>query len=99
MVRASELKSEGPGFDPVVGHRVREQFLCPSESTLVHTCLCLTPPPPPYPSTLVCTTRTHINFVRTLKIPYPAVVKEQASQQVVWKHENTAYRGDNPNAG
>ena len=42
MVRESELKSEDPGFDPLVGQG-EEQFLCPAESPLVQTCLCLTP--------------------------------------------------------
>ena len=31
------------------------------------------------------------NYVRMLKIPHPPVVKEQASQTVVWSHKNTAY--------
>ena len=37
VVRALEFKSEDPGFDPLVGQGG-------SESTLVQTCLCLTPP-------------------------------------------------------
>ena len=32
-------------------------------------------------------------FARMLKIPYPAAVKEKASQPVVWSHENTAHTG------
>ena len=32
---------EDPGFDPLVGQG-EGQFFCPSESTLVQTCLCLT---------------------------------------------------------
>ena len=42
VVKASELKSEDPRFDPLAGQG-EEQFVCPSESTLVQTCLCLTP--------------------------------------------------------
>ena len=36
-VTASEVKSEDPGFDPLVGQN-EGQFFCPSESTLVHIC-------------------------------------------------------------
>ena len=43
MVRALEL-SENPGFDSLVGQGVG-QSLHPSESSLVRTCFCLTPPP------------------------------------------------------
>ena len=32
-------------------------------------------------------------FVPMLKIPYPSVVKEEASQQVVWKRENNERGG------
>ena len=42
VVRASEFKSEDPGFDPLAGQD-NDQFFCPSESTLVQTCLCLNP--------------------------------------------------------
>ena len=42
VVRDLEFKSEDPGFDPLVGQG-KGQFLCPSESTLAQTCLCLTP--------------------------------------------------------
>ena len=35
VVRESEFKSEDPWFDPLAGQGER-QFLCPSESTLVH---------------------------------------------------------------
>ena len=42
VVRELELKSEDPRFDPMVGQG-EGQFFCPSESTLVQTCLCLTP--------------------------------------------------------
>ena len=38
----SEFKSEDPGFDPLAGQG-EVQFSCLSESTLVQTCLCLTP--------------------------------------------------------
>ena len=41
-LRESELKFKDPGFDPLVG-QVEGQFSRPSESTLVQTCLCLTP--------------------------------------------------------
>ena len=42
MVRESDFKSEDSGFDPLVGQG-DGQFFCFSESTLVQTCLCLTP--------------------------------------------------------
>ena len=38
VVPTSEFKSEVPGFDPLVGQGEGECF-CPSESTLVQTCL------------------------------------------------------------
>ena len=41
VVRVSEFTYEDPEFDPLVG-QVEEHFFCPSESTLVQTCLCLT---------------------------------------------------------
>ena len=52
VVRASEFKSEDPGSDPLGGGgrggggggEGNKQFFCRSESTLVLTCLCLTPP-------------------------------------------------------
>ena len=34
---------EDPGFDPLTGQGEGQSF-CPSESTFVQTCLCLTPP-------------------------------------------------------
>ena len=40
VVSESTLKSEDPGFDP---GQVEGQFFCLPESTLVQTCLCLTP--------------------------------------------------------
>ena len=42
VVRASEFKADDPGFDPLAGQG-EVQFFCPSESTRVQTCLCLTP--------------------------------------------------------
>ena len=46
--RASDFQSEDPGFDPLAGKGEfdsnSEQFFCPSESTLVQTCLHLTWP-------------------------------------------------------
>ena len=48
VVTESELKSEEPGFDPLAGQG-EEHFFYPSVSTLVQTCLCLTPDPPPLP--------------------------------------------------
>ena len=42
MVGASELKAKDPGFDPLAGQG-ESLFFCPSESTLVQACLCLTP--------------------------------------------------------
>ena len=65
VIRESELKSEDRGFDPLADQD-EKHFLCPSESTLVHTCLDLTP----------LRVRHSPKFVRTLKIPYPYVVKE-----------------------
>ena len=49
VVRASVLKSEEPGFDPLV-RQGEGQFFCPSELTHVQTCFCLTP--------FMCTART-----------------------------------------
>ena len=59
--RALEFKSEDPGFDPLAGQGER-QFFYPSESNLV--------PDPP------SCARYTVKFVRTLKIPYPSVIKE-----------------------
>ena len=44
MVRESEFKSEDPGFEPLAGQGEGQFIFCLSESTLVQTCLCLTPP-------------------------------------------------------
>ena len=41
VVSESEFKSKDPGFDPLV-RQGEGQFFCPSESTLVQTCWCLT---------------------------------------------------------
>ena len=48
VVRELGFKSENPGFNPLAGQGGRP-LLCPSESTLVQTCLCLDP--------YVCTAR------------------------------------------
>ena len=61
VVSALEFKSEDPGFDPLVGHG-DGQFFGHSESTLMQTPL------------RVYGTRPKL--VRTLKIPYPSVVKQ-----------------------
>ena len=71
VVRASEFKSEDPGFDTLPGQS-EGQFFCPSESTLVQNCVCLTPTHPSPPPRVY---GTH-PISRTLKIPYPSVVKE-----------------------
>ena len=42
MGRASEFKSEDPGFDPLAEQGEGQVFFYPPESTLVQTCLCLT---------------------------------------------------------
>ena len=39
-----KLKSEDPGFFPLTGQGDGQFFFCISESTLVQTCLYLTPP-------------------------------------------------------
>ena len=70
MVSVSEFKPEDPGFDPLAGQG-ESYFLCPSESTLVQT-LCL------------ASLRHSLQFVRALNTPYLSVVKEKASQPVVW---------------
>ena len=84
VVRESEFKSEYPGFDPLVKQGEVQVFFYPSESILVQTCLCLTP--------IRVYARHAPKCVRTLNIPYPSVVTQQASEPVVWNHENTAYR-------
>ena len=61
VVSASEFKSEDPGFEPLARQGER-RFFCPSESTSVQTCWCLTP--------LLCVWHAP-KFVRTLKIRYP----------------------------
>ena len=67
-----------PGFDPLAG-QAKRQFLCSAESTLVQTYWCLTP--------IRVSLRHAPTCVRTLKIPYPSVVKELAPKPLVW---NTA---------
>ena len=52
----SVFKSEDTEFDPLAGQG-EIPFFCPAESTLVQTCLCLTPQPP---TPFVCTARTQI---------------------------------------
>ena len=66
VVTASEFKSEDPGFDPVGG----DSFSIPPSQLLCR----FDYPDPPW-----CV-RHAPTFVRTLKIPYPSVVTEQASQ-------------------
>ena len=66
VVKASEFESEDPGFDRLAG-QCKRQFFCPSESTVVLTCLCLTP---------LRVYGTHPKCVHTLKIAYLSVVKE-----------------------
>ena len=66
VVRESEFKSEDPGFNPLVGQG-EVQFFWPCESTVVQISLCLHDPP--------SCVRHAPKFVRTLKIPYPPVVK------------------------
>ena len=85
VVSESEFKSEEPEFDPLAGQGTRNLSVPPS---LVQTCLYLTPTPPPHPPLYV---RHAPTFVRMSKIPYPSVVKEYASQPVVWSHTTTAY--------
>ena len=61
VVRPSEFKSKDSGFDPLVtGAGWGTVVFCvyPSESTLVQTCLCLTPPP--LSPLFICTERTHM---------------------------------------
>ena len=60
MVSESKFKSEDRGFDPLVGQG-GGQFVCPSESTLVQTCLCLTP---------LCAYGTQVNCAH-VKDPIP----------------------------
>ena len=67
VVRASEIRYEDPGFDPLVG-QAGGQCFCSSESSLVQSCLCLT--------LLLLVYGTHPHFVRMLMILYPSVEKE-----------------------
>ena len=85
VVSASEFKSEEPWVRSpgVTGWGTAEFSVPPSQ--LLGRIVCDWPP-------IVCAART-LSCARTLKIPYPTVVKEWASLPVVWKHENTAHRG------
>ena len=68
MVSASEFKSEDLGFDPLAaGQDGGAVFL----SLRVNSCADLFVPDPP-----LRVYSTAPKFVRTLKIPYPSVVKE-----------------------
>ena len=87
MVTASEFQSEDPGFDPLVW-QCEGQFVCPSESTFVQTCLCLAPDQAPF----VCTARTDIGAYVKDPISILSYKKESRPQPVVWKHEHTANR-------
>ena len=78
MVSASEFKSEDPGFDPLAEQGDELVFSVPSSQLL---CRLVYASPP-----FVCTARQALKFVRTLKILCPSVVKEEASQPVVWSH-------------
>ena len=93
VVRASQFKSEDREFDPLAGQD-QTQCFCLAESTLVQTCLCL---PPHTHTPLHAAPPSGVQHVPkcvcTLKIPYPCSVKEEASQPVVWTHENYAHRG------
>ena len=66
VVSEPEFKSEDPGFDPLVGQR-KGQFLLPLR---VNSCADL------FVSDLPSCVRHALKLLRTLKIPYPSVVKE-----------------------
>ena len=70
VVTALEFKAEDPGFDPQAGQCGTTVFL----SLRVNSCADLFVPDPP-PFFKICVWHTP-KFVRTLKIPYPSVVKE-----------------------
>ena len=42
VVRKSEFKSEDLGFDPVLAGQGEAQCVCPSDTTIVQKCQCLT---------------------------------------------------------
>ena len=69
VVTASEFKSEDPGFNPLAGQGGEGggQLFCPSESALSARLVCACDPPS-------CVWHVPIR-VRTLKTPYPSVVK------------------------
>ena len=66
VVRTSEYESEDPGFHPVAGRRVKAIVM----SFRVNSCADL------FVTDLPSCVRHAPKFVRTLKIPYPSVVKE-----------------------
>ena len=53
VVRESEFKTEDPGFD-ALAEQGEERVFCPSESTLVPTCLCMHDPVRVYGTRLNC---------------------------------------------
>ena len=88
-LRASQLKSEDPGFDPLERQGERG-FL----SLRVPSCAVLFVPDPPPPPPLSCVPGTHPKCVRTLNILYSYVVKSRPHSR--WydhthTHTNTAY--------
>ena len=82
VVRESEFKSEDPGFDPLE-RQGEKPFFCPSELTLVQTCLCLYRPP------FVCVTCTQI--CAHVKDPI-SICHKRGLTVGVFKHENIAHR-------
>ena len=72
MVRASDFKSEDPGFDPLAEQGEVRVVVYPSESTLVQTCLGLISPP----QSLLNVYGTYPHLMRTLRIPYLSVAKK-----------------------
>ena len=74
---AQWLESRNSNLQTLAGQG-QGQVLCFSESTLVQSCLCLTRPP--------SCARHEPKFVRTLKIPYPSVVKESSRWYGNTKH-------------
>ena len=90
--RNSNLKTLGS--IPCRGMEMDSICIPPSQlwCRLVRLCLTHHPPPPPQPPPW-CARHTP-RCVRTLKIPYSYVVKEYASQQVVWIHETLHTGGE-----
>ena len=72
VVSASEYKSEDPGFDPLAERGEGPFFL----SFRINSCADWFAPEPSSSSRVLHAPK----FVRVLKIPYPTVVKEYASQ-------------------